>query len=116
MVPKVGETAGAFVIDCKAAGKLVRLGAALAAPLHAAVTTDRHDAALFAAEHAAGQSEIHDRLHVVHAELVLGQAHAVDEYGATGMTVKQGKPLHFLARQPGAFLQHLPGLRCRAQP
>src|SRR4029453_8201501 len=54
VAPKVREAAGAFVIDWKSAWELVRLGPALAAPLNAAVTTDGHDAALVASEHAAG--------------------------------------------------------------
>src|SRR5262245_59507372 len=110
VAPEIGKTAGALIIDRKSAGKLVRLGSALTASLDAAVTTDRHDAAFIASKHAADQSEIHDRFHIVHSKLVLREPHAIDKHGAAGVTIKQRKPLHFPARQPGTFLEHLPGL------
>ena len=52
MAPEVGKSAGIFVVHRETAGKLIRLRAAFAAALNAAVATDRHDAAFFPPEHA----------------------------------------------------------------
>src|SRR5918999_2521839 len=110
MAPEVGETARAFVVDRKSAREFVWFSAALAAALDAAVTADGHDAAFLAPEHASAQRKIHDRFHVVHAEFMLRETHAVDENSRAGTPVKQRKALHLKARDPRALLEHLPRL------
>jgi len=72
MAPEIREAPGVYLVDLKAAGKLVRLGAALSAPLNSAVAADGHDAALLAPQHSAGQGEVDYGLDVFHAEFVLG--------------------------------------------
>ena len=87
VMPQIGKASRGVGVDGKPAGKFIRLGAALTAALHAAVAADRHDAALFPAQHAARQGEIDDRFDIVDAEFMLGQAHAVHDHGGARLAV-----------------------------
>src|SRR5438093_3086456 len=110
VMPEIRETAGGVVVDRKSAGKLIGLRAALAPSLHSALAADRHDATLLTAQHAARESEIDDRLDVIDAEFMLREVNAVDDYCGARARVYNGELLHFAAREPGALLQHFPGL------
>src|SRR4029450_1291149 len=93
-------TAVGFAGDLEASGILVGVDAALAAPLNTGVPADRHDPALLATEESARQREIDQGLHVVDAEAMLGETHAVDEDGAARAADFLGKASHVFAGQP----------------
>ena len=68
--------------DRDAAGERGRVATHLGAALHARVAADRHQARAGPADVAAREPEVHDRVHVVDAVLVLGDAHRPHEHRA----------------------------------
>src|SRR5678815_4009761 len=94
-----------------AARQLVGIDSALAAALNTRVSADRQDPALLASEHAARECDVHERFHVVHAEAMLSQPHAVDEHRGPGARVRLGESEHVVAREPGIAFERLPRQR-----
>ena len=80
------ERGGRRLGDRDAAGERGRVAAHLRAALHARVPADRHQPGARAADVAAREAEVHDRVHVLDAVLVLRDAHRPHEHRAAAPT------------------------------
>jgi hypothetical protein len=97
-----------LVRDLEATRILVGIHAAFAAALHAGVSADGHDPALLAAEEPTGQREIDQRFHVVDAEAMLGEPHAVDEHRALRAPDFFGEAPHVVTGETAVGFEPLP--------
>src|SRR5262245_47907275 len=95
MAPEIFEALAILRMpDFESAGQLVGIDATFAAALHTRMPADWKDAALLASEHAARERQIHERLHVVDAEAMLGESHAVDPHRSLRLRILVGETLH----------------------
>src|SRR5690606_19532387 len=79
-----------------------------ALPLNVGVTADGADPGTFPADVPPQQKQVYHHLHVLHAETVLGETHAVDADDALAAHVNRSRRLHAVAAQPGLVLQRSP--------
>src|SRR5258706_1213694 len=106
VIPEIRKAPCVVVVDGEAAGKVIRLRAAVAAGLAAAVAADRHDAAFFPPQHTARERQIGDGSKFIDARLLLEKSHAAYQYSAFRLTVEVGKALDPAARHSGKLFQH----------
>src|SRR5439155_1627388 len=79
------------VVHGKPEAEVLRIRAHLGTSLDAAMPSDRHETALGPSDNPACEAEVHDRLHVVHAEPMVCDAHAPHEHGRSRPAVHFGE-------------------------
>ena len=104
------EAGRVLVVHGKPESEVLRVRAHLGTSLDAAVPSDRHEAAFGPSNDPTREAEVHDRLHVVHAEPMVCDAHAPHEHGRSRPRVHFGKVEHSLPPEAGLPLEFLPGL------
>src|SRR4051812_19138180 len=110
MKPEIGKSPCVYCVDVKAAWKAVRIRTTFSSALHAALTSDRHNATFATAQHATRKSEIYDGSDVIDAKLMLGKTGTVDEHCGTCGAVQLRKGDHLITSDSRALLEHIPGL------
>src|SRR5438132_531847 len=90
------EAGRVLVVHRKPESEVLRVRAHLGTSLDAAMPSDRHETAFGPSDDPACEAEVHDRLHVVHAEPMVGDAHAPHEDGRSRPAVHLGEVEHGL--------------------
>src|SRR5438309_10344693 len=75
------EAGRVLLVHGKPESEVPRVRAHLGTSLDAAMPSDRHETALGPSDDPTREAEVHDRLHVVHAEPMVCDAHAPHEHG-----------------------------------
>src|SRR5207247_3646288 len=101
---------GVVVVHRRPESEVLRIRAHLGTSLDAALPSDRHEAAFGPSNDPTREAEVHDRLHVVHAEPMVCNAHAPHEDSRSSPAVHLGEVEHGLPPEAGLPLEFLPGL------